>query len=58
MVTGRRRSVTSDIEHDPVERPHQALGNRVVDANREPVTGLLAGTKRLGCILESDRRVA
>jgi len=52
------RAVTSYIEHDHVERPHQGLGNQVIEANREPGTGPVACTERLGGILKSYRRAA
>ncbi|RKY19907.1 MAG: hypothetical protein DRQ55_09470 [Planctomycetota bacterium] len=52
------RAATSDIEHDHVERPHQGLGNQVIKANREPGTGPVASTERLGGILKSYRHAA
>ncbi|RKY18297.1 MAG: hypothetical protein DRQ55_13785, partial [Planctomycetota bacterium] len=55
---GLRRAITSDIEHDHVERPHQGLGNQLIEANREPGSGSVARTERLGGILQSYRRAA
>jgi len=52
------RPVTSSIEHDHGERPHQGLGNQVIKANREPGSGPIACAERLGGILKSYRRAA
>jgi hypothetical protein len=55
---GLRRAVTSYIEHYHAERPHQGLGNQLIESNRDPGTGPVACTERLGGILKSYRRAA
>jgi len=55
---GLRRAVTGFIEHDHVERPHQGLGNEVIDGQTSVGHGDVKCTERLGGILKHYHRAA
>jgi putative transposase len=53
-----RRAVASCIEHYNAKRPHQRIGNQVIDAAARVGSGRVECTKRLGGLLRSYRRAA
>ncbi|MCB9898892.1 MAG: transposase [Planctomycetes bacterium] len=55
---GLRRAVTEYLAHYNIERPHQGIGNAVIEAPGEIGTGAVERTERLGGILKSYRRAA
>ena len=55
---GVRHAVASYVEHYNRERPHQGIGNVVIDGTSEVGTGPVECTERLGGILKSYRRAA
>ncbi|GJM22761.1 MAG: hypothetical protein DHS20C15_26760 [Planctomycetota bacterium] len=56
--TGLRRAITAYMEHDNRERPHQEIGNDVIQGNPRLATGSVECTERLGGILKHSRRAA
>ena len=55
---GLRRAVTSYIEHYHVERPHQGLGNIVIEGKASAGGGAVQCSERLGGILKHYHRAA
>ena len=55
-----RRSVSSHVEHYHLERPHQGLGNQVIDNSRLATNtdNKVVCDERLGGLLKSYRRSA
>ncbi len=53
-----RRAVSEYLAHYHSERAHQGIGNEPIDAGREPKSGLVHCSERLGGILKYYHRVA
>jgi len=56
--SGLRHAVSSYIAHYNRERPHQGIGNVVIDGTGEAGTSPVECTERLGGFLKSYRRAA
>ena len=55
---GLLRAVTESLEHYNRERPHQGIGNEVIEGTGAVGTGPVQCSERLGGILKSYRRAA
>ena len=55
---GLRRAVTSFIEHYHAERPHQGIGNEVIEAKAAAGVGQVQCSERLGGLLRHYDRAA
>jgi transposase InsO family protein len=55
-----RNAVNQYLEHYHTERPHQGMGNRLLEPFDQPTTadGKIESTERLGGLLRSYRRAA
>ncbi len=53
-----RHAVAEYVEHCHLERPHQGLGNELIDGVPEPVAGTISRRGRLGGLLNSYYREA
>jgi len=53
-----RRAIANYLEHYHLERCHQGIGNRLIDAVPEPALGPVVRQERLGGILSHYYREA
>jgi putative transposase len=56
--TGLRQAVTSYIEHYRTERPHQGIGNEVIEGRTGASDGVVQCTERLGGLIKHYHRAA
>ena len=53
-----RRAIGSYVEHYHLERPHQGIGNQLIDGVPKPSAGVVRRRERLGGILSHYYRTA